>query len=130
MKTKTHRIMETKLTKMDIANMMTAAIVDAAIMDSLNILLTGDRRHEGHLRLALSTYMINTLEAFIGCPEGREIWQETNARGYDALLESADGRLPGFKAHMDELRSLAEKNIEREDASRAATKKTQPKQTQ
>lgn len=95
--------MEKKLTKKELQALRQAAMIEAAMIDSLNILLTGDRRHDSDLRVVLALYVCSLPATFKRNIGTTELWDGYIRAGYEQLLRTADDRLPGFSRSVTDM---------------------------
>ena len=121
--------MEKNLTKKQLEALRQAAMVEACMIESLNILLSGDRKHEADLRFVLSMYVCSLPPTFKRDLGSYGLWDEYIGAGYDLLLKNADERLPGFRENVEDmLRSMEDiwKVMDEKEAA-AAPKKSMAK---
>ena len=114
--------MEKKLTKKEMHAMRQAALVEASLIDSLNILLSGDRKHDSDLRMVLTIYACSLPATFLHNIGSPELWENYIRKGYEQLLICAENRLPGFRRAVEDLQKDLDEMRSAQSANNAADK--------
>ena len=89
--------METKISKEKIRMLSQTALFESCMLHALIILLSGDRRHEDTLRMALSVYACSLPGTYRNGIEDTGIWDEYLAKAYALFVETAEERFKGFR---------------------------------
>lgn len=121
--------MEKKITKKEMHALRQAALVEASLIDCLNILLSGDRKHDSDLKMVLTIYICSLPATFLHNIGSSELWDNYISKGYEQLLICADNRLPGFRRavedvlkDLDEMRTAQDRKDEEEKELKKAGK--------